>query len=65
MTEHPEGEPERELEDMDERAERLEDEIDAAREDWERKKQDPAVPGAAGDPRKADEDIVPEADEPS
>jgi hypothetical protein len=39
-------EPERELEDMEERAERLEDDIDTAREDWESKKQDPGVPGA-------------------
>ena len=55
MTEHPDREPERELEEMDERSERLEDDIDSAREDWERKKQDPAVPGAAGDPEQADE----------
>jgi hypothetical protein len=47
-------EPERELEDMEERSERLEDDIDSAREDWERKKQDPGVPGAP-----------PEDDEPS
>jgi hypothetical protein len=47
-------EPERELEDMEERAERLEGDIEDAREDWERKKQDPGVPGA-----------VPEGDEPS
>jgi predicted nucleic acid-binding Zn-ribbon protein len=57
--------PEREVEDMEERAERLEDEIDDAREDWERKKHDPSVPGAAGDPEQADEDLSPEADEPS
>jgi hypothetical protein len=56
MTEHPEREPEREVEDMEERSERLEDDIDSAREDWERKKQDPSVPGAAGEP---------ESDEPS
>ena len=62
MTEHPERErepepePERELEDMEERSERLEDDIDSARENWERKKQDPSVPGAAGEP---------ESDEPS
>jgi len=52
MTEKPEDE----LEDMEERAERLEDDVDAAREDWERKKQDPGVPGAQPEP---------EADEPS
>jgi hypothetical protein len=54
MTEQPDREAERELEDLEERSERLEDETDAAREDWERKKQDPSVPGA-----------VPEAGEPS
>jgi hypothetical protein len=57
--------PEREVEDMEERAERLEEEIDDAREDWERKKQDPSVPGAAGDPERAEQDLSPEADEPS
>jgi hypothetical protein len=67
MTEHPdpEPEPERELEEMDERSERLEDDVDSAREDWERKKRDPSVPGAAGDPEQADEELSPEADEPS
>jgi hypothetical protein len=60
-----EEKPERDLEDMEERAQRLEGEIDDAREDWERKKQDPSVPGAAGDPERADEDLAPEADEPS
>jgi hypothetical protein len=42
-------EPERELEDMEERVDRLEHETDEAREDWERKKADPKVPGATGD----------------
>ena len=42
-------EPERELEDMQERAEKLEDEIDKVREDWERKKSDPSIPGAPQD----------------
>jgi hypothetical protein len=60
-----EEKPERDLEDMEERAQRLEGEIDDAREDWERKKQDPSVPGAAGDPEQADKDLAPEADEPS
>ena len=43
------AEAEYELADMEERAERLEDDIDDAREDWERKKQDPSVPGAPTD----------------
>jgi hypothetical protein len=46
---------ERELEDMEERADKLGDHIDEAREDWESKKADPAVPGAAGDPDRAEE----------
>ena len=35
---------------MEEQLRALEDEIEDAREDWERKKRD-SVPGAAGDPR--------------
>ena len=46
---------ERELEDMEKRADRLGDDIDEARQDWEAKKEDPAVPGAAGDPDRAEE----------
>jgi hypothetical protein len=42
-------EPEREVEDMRRRADRLEDQIDEVREDWERKKADPSVPGARDD----------------
>jgi hypothetical protein len=63
MTEHEE--PERAVEEMEERSEKLEQEIDDAREDWDAKKRDPAVPGAAGDPESADEDLAPEADYPS
>jgi predicted nucleic acid-binding Zn-ribbon protein len=48
MAEHEDSarEPESELDDMQERSERLEDEIESAREDWERRKRDPSVPGA-------------------
>jgi predicted nucleic acid-binding Zn-ribbon protein len=51
MSEHEERADalEREVDDMEERAERLEDDIGAARKDWERKKQDPSVPGAPTD----------------
>ena len=42
-------EPERELEEMQKRADKLEDEIDEARKDWEQKKADPSVPGASSD----------------
>ena len=58
-------EPERELEELEERADRLEDEIDEAREDWERKKADPHIPGAAGDPEHAEEGPRPETNYPS
>jgi hypothetical protein len=57
--------PERELRDMEERAERLEDDIENVREDWERKKADPSVPGAAGDPSKAEDGPEPETSYPS
>jgi hypothetical protein len=56
--------PEREI-DMEERSDRLEGEIDDAREDWERKKSDPCVPGAAGDPEKAEDGPRPETSYPS
>jgi hypothetical protein len=49
MSEHAEPEPERDVEDMEERSERLEDQIEDAREDWERKKRDSSVPGAPDD----------------
>ena len=58
-------EPERELEDMEKRADRLEDEIDEARENWKRKKADPNIPGAAGDPERADEGPRPATNYPS
>jgi hypothetical protein len=56
---------EHELTDMQERSQRLEDEIDDARADWERKKRDPDVPGAAGNPERAEEGPQPETDYPS
>ena len=46
---------ERELADMDERSERVEQHIEQARKDWEAKKADPAVPGASGEPADDDE----------
>ena len=49
MTEHTEPEPERDVEEMEERAERLEQDIEDARDDWEAKKRDPSVPGAPDD----------------
>lgn len=53
---------ERELDDMAQDSERLKEEIGETREDWERKKHDPAVPGADGNPDRAEGDLPPEAD---
>jgi hypothetical protein len=46
---------ERELADMEERGERVGEHIEEARKDWEAKVADPAVPGAGGDPDRAEE----------
>lgn len=56
---------EQELDEMERRSERLEDQIDDTRRDWERKKHDPQVPGAAGDPDRAEQGPLPETDYPS
>jgi hypothetical protein len=58
-------EPERELDEMQKRTDRLEEEIGAVREDWERKKADSSVPGAAGDPERAEDGPQPETNYPS
>jgi hypothetical protein len=42
-------EPERDVEDMEERSERLKEKIEDTREDWERKQADEHVPGASQD----------------
>jgi predicted nucleic acid-binding Zn-ribbon protein len=67
MSEHDEraDELEHEADEMEERADRLEDEIGDVRQDWERKKADSRVPGAAGDPEKAEEGPKPETSYPS
>jgi hypothetical protein len=46
---------ERELADMEERSERVGEHIDEARKDWEGKVADSGVPGAVGDPERAEE----------
>jgi hypothetical protein len=53
MSEQPE--PERDVEEMQDRSDSLEEQIEDTREDWERKKSDSSVPGAAGDPDRAEE----------
>jgi hypothetical protein len=55
---------ERELDDMQHRSGKLGDEIESAGEDWEQKKRDPGVPGAAGAPSEAD-GPQPEAEYPT
>jgi predicted phage gp36 major capsid-like protein len=57
--------PERQLDEMQERSDRLEEEIEDVREDWERKKADSSIPGAAGDPDRAEEGPQPETSYPS
>ena len=67
MSEHERKaeELERELEQMEEQSARLEGEIEDARDDWESKKRDDSVPGAAGDPEQAEGGPPPEAEFPS
>jgi hypothetical protein len=67
MSEHDEraDDLEREADAMAERIERLEHETDEAGDDWERKKRDPSVPGAVGDPEKAESGPQPETNYPS
>ena len=45
---------------LEERTDALGEQIEDTREDWERKKADPKVPGAAGDPQRAEGDLPPE-----
>jgi hypothetical protein len=52
---------EREADDMEHRGRQIDDDIEAAREDWERKKADDNVPGAAGEPSRAEGGLPPEA----
>ena len=47
---------ERELDDLQEHTDKLGDEIEDAGEQWERRKADDRVPGAAGEPSEDDED---------
>jgi hypothetical protein len=58
MSEH-----EREVEEMQERSDRLGEQIGEAREDWEHKQRDPSVPGAVGEPASENELPPPEPDE--
>jgi hypothetical protein len=55
--------PERDVQEMEERVERLEEEISGARQDWERKKSDPSVPGAEPPPEERERDAATEAEQ--
>jgi hypothetical protein len=63
MTEHEEAAErmEREAEDMERRSELVGEDISDVREEWERKKADDHVPGAGGEPQKAEGGLPPEA----
>ena len=52
---------EREAEDMQRLGERVDEDIAAAREDWDRKKADDKVPGAGGMQQAAGGELPPEA----
>ena len=48
-------EADRQVADLEKRSEQVGERIQETRKDWEAKKQDSAVPGAAGDPDRAEE----------
>jgi hypothetical protein len=65
MTAH-EDSAERDIEDLELRSKRLTEEISDVREDWERKRSDPGVPGAAAPedtPADAEDERAPWQDE--
>jgi chromosome segregation ATPase len=52
---------ERQIDELEDETDRLGDEIEDARADWERKKADDSVPGAGGKPNIRDTGPPPEA----
>jgi hypothetical protein len=62
MSEHEDliARGEQRADDLEERTDALGEQIDDTRKDWERKKADPNVPGAAGNPQAAEGDLPPE-----
>ena len=56
------AEAEREAEDLEHQGDKLEEDIDAAKGDWERKQEDESVPGAIPDPGGEGDDSQDEAD---
>ena len=67
MTEHEEHADrlERELDDLEEQGDRVEEHIGDARSDWESKKADDSVPGAAGEPSEVEDEPPPEQQYPA
>jgi multidrug resistance efflux pump len=53
------------LEELERESEELGEQTEEARKDWEAKKRDPQVPGAGGDPDRAEEGPVEGATYPS
>jgi hypothetical protein len=47
---------------LEERSDALGEQIDEVKRDWEAKKHDPGVPGAAGDPDRAEGGLSPNLD---
>lgn len=58
-------EPEEQVEALQQDADRLGEDIEETRRDWEAKKADPAVPGAGGDPLAAASGSQPETAYPA
>lgn len=54
---------EREADDLQRRSEQVGDHIETARDEWQRKRSDPSVPGAVP-PDDADQGVTPSADTP-
>ena len=59
---HEHGRPEDQVDRLEERSDALGEQIDDTRRDWEAKKEDPDVPGAAGDPERAEGGLSPNMD---
>lgn len=64
MANQPDRPPraEEQVDRLEERSDALGEEIDETRRDWEHKKHDPDVPGAAGNPDRAERDLPPTMD---
>jgi alkanesulfonate monooxygenase SsuD/methylene tetrahydromethanopterin reductase-like flavin-dependent oxidoreductase (luciferase family) len=52
----PDAAPDRDVEEMERRSERLEEDIDEVRKDWESKKSDTSAPGAQPEDESEEDD---------